>query len=144
MDYQNYSNEPSQDLFQQETVVYGSFWERVGAMFLDGLILMIPNYMVQYILGEGLTNSIISILISWLYFALQESSASQATIGKKALGLKVTDMDGGQVSFGQATGRYFGKIVSGIILLIGYFMMLWDEKKQTLHDKMASTLVVKS
>src|SRR5918997_557026 len=47
MDYQNYSGDPSQDLFQQEYVVYGGFWERFGAVFLDGLILLIPNFIVQ-------------------------------------------------------------------------------------------------
>ena len=86
----------------------------------------------------------INIVASWLYSSLQESGPNMATIGKKAMNIKVTDMDGGRISFGQATGRHFGKIISGIILLIGYFMMLWDEKSQTLHDKMAGTLVVES
>jgi uncharacterized RDD family membrane protein YckC len=80
----------------------------------------------------------------WIYFALQESSSAQATLGKRALGLKVTSVEGGRISLGQATGRYFGHIISSIILLIGYFMMLWDDKKQTLHDKMADTLVIKA
>lgn len=86
---------------------------------------------------------ILNVIVGWLYAALMESSASQATIGKRALGLKVTDENGQRISFGKATGRHFGKIISTIIILIGYLMMLWDEKKQTLHDKMAGTLVVK-
>jgi uncharacterized RDD family membrane protein YckC len=53
-------------------------------------------------------------------------------------------MNGHRISFANASGRFFGKYVSAIILLIGYLMMLWDDKKQTLHDKMAGTLVVKS
>jgi len=80
---------------------------------------------------------------TWLYYALMESSKHQATIGKLALGLKVTDMNGQRISFARATGRYFGKIISGMILLIGYIMAGFTEKKQALHDIMANCLVVK-
>ena len=144
MDYQNYAHrEPAGDLFTEEPAVYAGFWERFGAAFIDGLILAIPNFLFTYYM-DNFTGSLLSLAIGWLYFALQESGANQATIGKKALGLKVTTMDGGRISFGQATGRHFGKILSSLILLIGYLMMIWDSKKQTLHDKMAGTLVVKS
>lgn len=73
-----------------------------------------------------------------------ESGKNQATIGKMALSIKVTQLDGGRICFGKATGRYFGKIISAIVLFIGYFAMLWDEKSQTFHDMMAKTLVVKN
>jgi uncharacterized RDD family membrane protein YckC len=144
MSYQNYSNAPSEtaDLFTEAPLVYGGFWERFGAAFIDGLILIIPNYLLIYIAGDGLGN-VLSLVMSWLYYAYMESGTTQATIGKKALGLKVTTTEGQPISFAQATGRYFGKILSTLILLIGYLMMIWDEKKQTLHDKMANTLVVK-
>ena len=144
MSYQNYSGTTTEtgDLFTEAPLVYGSFWDRFGAAFIDGLILIIPNYLLIYIAGDGLGN-LLSILMSWFYYAFLESGASQATIGKKALGLKVVTTDGQPISFGQATGRYFGKILSTLILFIGYLMMLWDDKKQTLHDKMANTLVVK-
>jgi uncharacterized RDD family membrane protein YckC len=73
-----------------------------------------------------------------------ESSEKQATIGKMALGIQVIDASTlGRVSFGKATVRHFGKILSGLILLIGYLMMLWDDRSQTLHDKLAGTLIVK-
>ncbi len=72
-----------------------------------------------------------------------ESSPNQATLGKMALSLKVTDMNGERVTFGRATGRHFGKYVSAIILLIGFMMAGWTAKKQALHDMMAGTLVVK-
>ncbi|HEX7906081.1 MAG TPA: RDD family protein [Chitinophagaceae bacterium] len=144
MSYQNYdSTAPVEtDLFTEAPLVYGGFWERFGAAFLDGLILLIPNYIVIIFAGEGLGN-VLSLVMNWLYYAISESSSTQATLGKKALGLKVITTDGQQISFGQATGRYFGKILSTVILFIGYLMMIWDEKKQTLHDKMANTLVVK-
>ncbi len=146
-------NQPT-DLLLEEPVVYAGFWERFGAAFIDGIILGVIGYVIGLILPAAPGSSIstlkyigasnfIGIAINWLYYAFQESSPAQATIGKRALGIKVTSMDGGRISFGQATGRYFAKILSGLILLIGYLMMLWDAKKQTLHDKLAGTLVVK-
>lgn len=83
-----------------------------------------------------------SIVLQWLYYALMESSKKQATLGKMALGLKVTDMQGNRITFGRATGRYFGKIISGLILNIGYIMAAFTEKKQALHDMMANCLVI--
>ncbi len=78
----------------------------------------------------------------WLYFALMESSVKQGTLGKMALGIIVTDANGNRISFGRATGRYFGKIISGAILCIGYIMAGFTEKKQALHDMIAGCLVV--
>ena len=144
MDYQNYTSEPpTTDLFPQHNIVYGSFLERFAAALLDGFILIIPTYILQYMM-DNISSYMVSILINWLYSAFLESSENQATLGKRALGLKVTDMNGQRISFANARGRFFGKYVSAIILCIGYLMMLWDDKKQTLHDKMAGTLVVKS
>jgi hypothetical protein len=85
---------------------------------------------------------VILFIGQWLYFALFESSKSQATPGKMAMGIKVVDDVGQRVGFGRATGRYFGKIVSGLILNIGYLLAGWTARKQALHDMMASTLVV--
>jgi uncharacterized RDD family membrane protein YckC len=72
-----------------------------------------------------------------------ESSARQATLGKMALGIVVTDLDGNRIGFGRATGRYFAKILSALILLIGFIMAAFTQKKQGLHDIIAGTLVVK-
>ena len=83
-------------------------------------------------------------VLQWLYFALMESSSKQATLGKMALGIKVTDMNGNRISFLRATGRYFGKLISAMILCVGYLMAAFTEKKQALHDLMASCLVVKN
>ena len=83
------------------------------------------------------------IVSRWLYYALQESSPAQATLGKRAVGIIVTDEEGERISFGRATGRYFGKMISGIILAVGYIMAAFTEKKQALHDMIAHTLVVK-
>lgn len=143
MPYQPYStiSQPGADLFTEEPIVFGGFWERFAASFIDGLILIIPNLFLQFMVpGLG---SLLAILMYWLYFAIQESSSSQASLGKKAMGLKVINEQGQQISFGQATGRHFGKLLSFLILMIGYLMMVWDDRKQTLHDKMANTFVAK-
>jgi uncharacterized RDD family membrane protein YckC len=67
-----------------------------------------------------------------------------ATVGKMALSLKVTDMEGQRITFGRATGRYFGKWLSAVILLIGFIMAAFTAKKQALHDILASTLVLRA
>ena len=87
---------------------------------------------------------IIAVIISWLYYSLMESSQRQATLGKLAAGIKVTDLNGNRISFLQATGRYFAKILSGLMFGIGYLMIIFTEKKQGLHDILAGTLVVRN
>lgn len=79
----------------------------------------------------------------WLYHALMESSAKQATLGRMALGIRVTDLNGNRIGFGRATGRYFAKILSALILGIGFLMAAFTAKKQALHDIPAGTLVVR-
>ena len=100
--------------------------------------------------------AIFTLIVRWLYFALMESSSWQATLGKKALGLRVTGMDGQRIGFGRATGRYFGKILSAMTFILGYimagFMMAGPprhdrphaRKKQALHDMIAGPLVVRN
>src|SRR5262245_33411480 len=119
MTYQDYSsaNEPDSDLFPTEPIVYAGFWERVGASLLDGLILLVPNLILIYGLPEPL-GRVLSAVMVWLYSAFLESGQGQATLGKKAMGLKVINGEGQQISFGQATGRHFGKIISTLIIFI--------------------------
>ena len=156
---------------EKKTVEYAGFWLRFVAIIIDGIIIGIAQtILISPILGlAGIsifkfsTNSLsdvetigaigalvgiftLAVLVStvakWLYFALMESYRG-ATIGKMAMGIKVTDMEGNQINFLRATGRYFGKIVSGMILLIGYIMAGFTEKKQELHEIMANCQVVK-
>jgi uncharacterized RDD family membrane protein YckC len=86
---------------------------------------------------------LISLVLRWLYYALLESSSWQATLGKKALGLEVTDLEGRRIGFGRATGRTFAKIISAMILYVGFMMAGFTEKKQALHDMIAGCLVVR-
>lgn len=134
---------------------YAGFWRRAGAALIDGVITYIFNYIIGFVIGLAallggdepavamIYSSILCIVITWLYYALMESSNSQATLGKRALGIIVTDMNGNKISFGRASGRYFGKIISTLILCIGYFMVAFTGKKQALHDIMAGCLVIK-
>jgi uncharacterized RDD family membrane protein YckC len=92
--------------------------------------------------GQGL-GFVLGVLIQWLWFTIPESSKWQATIGKKMVGLKVTDENGERIGFGKANWRYWSKILSGLILFVGFVMVAFTEKKQGLHDKIAGTLVVK-
>ncbi|MFH0733079.1 MAG: RDD family protein [bacterium] len=85
---------------------------------------------------------LIAVVVSWLYSALMESSSKKATLGKMALGLIVTDMQGDRITFARASGRFFAKILSGLILNIGFIMAAFTQKKQALHDIIADTLVL--
>ena len=95
------------------------------------------------VVGLAIITGILATAINWLYYALMESSKYQATLGKMAVGARVTDLEGNRISFARATGRYFAKIISGMILMIGYIMAGFTEKKQALHDMIANTLVIK-
>ena len=121
-------------------VTYAGFWKRFGAIIIDGLIVGAATC-ILFVVSWGLFSPVL-IVTGWLYFALMESSAKQATLGKMALGIVVTDMGGKRLSFGRATGRFFGRIISGLILGIGYLMIAFTEKKQGLHDMIANTLVI--
>lgn len=92
--------------------------------------------------GAAFVGQIGGIIAGWIYAAGFESSSKQATLGKMALGIKVTDLDGEPVNFGRASGRHLGKIISSIILFIGYLIVPFTQKKQALHDMMAGCLVI--
>lgn len=144
---------------------YAGFWRRVGAYLIDAILLGIVTSILGSVLGmpmgaaamsavmsgdpaaiaaaqsSGNLGNLISIIIGVAYFAGMESSSHQATLGKKALGMVVTDLAGNRLSLGRAVGRYFAKFVSAIILGIGFIMVAFTEKKQGLHDMIAGTLV---
>ena len=139
----------------QAAVVYAGFWRRFGASIIDAIVTGVVVWPLSLIvtltrigLGSYFSMGFIFLLYpliivgQWLYYALMESSSRQGTLGKMALRIIVTDLDGKRISFGKASGRYFGKIISGIILYIGFIMIAFTEKKQGLHDMLASTLVV--
>ena len=146
-------------------VRFAGFWIRFGAAFLDGMILyvvnLIPHVGFRAVFGLDpnpwtrtrgaasgeaaalLLITLVQMIIGWLYDALQESSAHQATLGKRVCGLRVTDLSGQRISFARATGRHFAEMLSALTLFIGYMMAGWTERKQALHDIIAGTYVVR-
>ncbi len=160
------------------TTAYAGFWLRFVAYIIDALILGIPLafVVISSLAGSGLLRSggtfppetpdalvrflgmgwifriaLAAIVLEWLYYAVMESSAWQATLGKKALGIYATDLSGARISFGRASGRFFGMILFRITPLIGVLLFFpidcicagLTEKKQALHDMMAGCLVLR-
>jgi uncharacterized RDD family membrane protein YckC len=141
---------------------YAGFWKRFAAYFIDEIILnflgVIIILIVAGIVGIPMSISganedaiaifvlvyfgIFGFLLNWLYHTALESSGRQATLGKMAMGIVVTDMEGGRISFGRANGRFWSKIISGLFFSIGYIIAGFTERKQALHDLIAATLVV--
>jgi len=122
---------------------YAGFWKRVAAALLDWLILGTVMEMVSNLPVIGHVDGAPELVIAWLYHAYLESSEYQATVGKMALGIVVTDLHGGRVSFGRATARFFAKLLSVITFFVGFIMAAFTERKQTLHDLVAECLVLK-
>ncbi len=144
---------------------------RFAAALIDTIILSILSFIVLFITGffvfislpfggtdilempeETLPilfitlyilSSVIGIILMWLYFTAFEASSKQATPGKMALGIIVTDLEGTRISFARANGRYWSKIISALTLGIGFIMIGFTERKQGLHDIIAGTLVLK-
>jgi uncharacterized RDD family membrane protein YckC len=110
--------------------------EHEGSLYNDSDSFLYRESTIRYIVMG------VMFIMQWCYFAGMESSPLRATVGKLAVGVYVTDMEGKRISFAKATGRYFGKIISGLILCIGYILAGTTEKKQALHDSMANCLVM--
>ena len=122
---------------------YGGFWIRFVAFIIDAVIIGVGTGIIATasmgFMGAGIG---LGIIAPWLYEALMLASEKQATIGKMAMGLVVTDYGNHRLTFGRATGRHFAKYLSGLILCIGFIMAAFTDRKQALHDMTASTLVV--
>jgi len=134
-----------------EATRFGGFWIRVLAYFIDTVILITALSPVLFILSlialemelNFLLLDIFILVAIWIYFSVLDSSPWQASVGKKAVGLKVVDKNCDRISFGRATGRHFAKIISFFTILIGYMMIGWTKRKEGLHDMIAGTLVIK-
>ncbi len=135
-------------------ILVASFGVRFFRGFIPGIynqptVSYEPSYPIHPFfpaaaLGIFLVLLPITIVATWLYYALMEASVRQGTLGKLALGLFVTDLQGRRISFARATGRFFAKIITGLVpLFIGYIMAGFTQKKQALHDMIAGCLVLK-
>ncbi len=138
---------------------YGGFWIRFAAVFIDGILLQIVKIPMSLLFlgtvisplararpntaltGTMLTLTFISTLIAFLYEVIMIRHFG-ATLGKMAVGVRVVRTDGSGLGWGTSIGRYFMKIVSGVILLIGYIMAGFDDEKRALHDRVCDTRVI--
>jgi uncharacterized RDD family membrane protein YckC len=142
-----------------EEISYASFWERLAALILDGLLLGLFLAGVFEALWAGLAATdgasmpaglldVLPTLLVWLalgaYFILMESSERGATLGKRALKLRVVDRGSKRLGKGRALARFLGRILSSSLLYIGYLIQPFNERKQALHDMLAGTLVVRT
>jgi uncharacterized RDD family membrane protein YckC len=120
------THQPTNEM--HEATKFGGFWIRVGAYFIDLVVLIIPVLLISFLFRSvtpatdemdvaivEMMDSILSIIVWWIYFAVLHSSKWQASIGKKAVGLKVVDKNGNRISFGRATGRYFAGFLSDFV-----------------------------
>ncbi|SKA27506.1 Uncharacterized membrane protein YckC, RDD family [Enhydrobacter aerosaccus] len=140
---------------------YGGFWIRVVAYLLDGVLLYVVGTVVGFVFGlvvgfvwhfvgvpataqtiARIGGGILGLGLGILYFAVLESSERGATLGKRAVGLRVVTDQGQRLTFANAFGRYFAKIVSLLVLGIGFLMVAFTDRKRGLHDMMAGTLVI--
>ena len=151
---------------------YAGFWIRFLAYLLDGFItgavfilVIVPFFFLTAVggqireihPGERLDETLVLLIIGivsaavvlgivggWIYHAYMESSSWQATLGKRMVGIIVTDVEGRRISFGRASGRFFGKILTGMIpLFIGWLLAAFTERKQALHDMISGCLVLR-
>lgn len=135
---------------------YVGFGRRLVATLIDSLIFFVVQSLVDisfgvpFLPGSGVSNVGIENLLNflstllWIVYVVGYQGYTGQTLGKKVMGIKVVDVSGNKPSYFTFFLRdVIGKLVSSIILLIGYFMVLWDGKKQGLHDKIAGTFVVK-
>lgn len=141
---------------------YAGFWIRVPSAVIDSVLLFLANWLVRLLVNSVITTVAmgarlpvhevfgvwrpvrvaIALAIGWAYGAGLESSSFQATLGKQALRLRVTDLEGKRLTFARATARHFAKFLSLFSLCIGYVMAGFDLQKQALHDRIAGTRVL--
>lgn len=122
---------------------YASLGKRFLAMLIDAFILVLVERFFAMFMGHKL-GSVLTFFIGMGYFTILETSTSQASFGKVALGLRVCDTDGRTISTTKAVLRYFMKYISTSLFLIGCIMAAFSDKKQSLHDLVAGTLVVEA
>jgi len=144
--------------FEAATGDYAGFWRRFAAVFLDSIILMvvlIPLLVIAAVVGGSMNAEsggglfllvwLLLMMISAAYFILMEAGERGATFGKRALKIRVVDLNGERISVGRSVGRFVGHFLSGVIpFYIGYLMQVFTERRQALHDMVSGTVVVRT
>lgn len=128
--------------------LHAGFWRRVGAYFIDSIVIMIGAFAVVLALSWSeralRASGLVTLILLAVYFIAMHSSPWQATVGKWLMGVKVTDRSGNRIGVGRATGRFFALFLSSLTLGIGYALAGVTARRQALHDMVAGTLVVRA
>jgi uncharacterized RDD family membrane protein YckC len=123
--------------------IYAGFWRRSAAFILDGIVLWVPNFLLGMVLpGSTAATFFAALFLGLAYYAGMHSSPLQATLGKVAFGIKVTDSAGKRLEIGAAVARYFATWLSAVILGVGFVLAAFTARKRALHDIICNTLVV--
>ena len=124
-------------------VSYAGFWRRWAGLVLDGLVLGCVSGFFTLLLGSDSTIAAALGILAGVAYQVYFFTGTGQTLGAKVMGIRVIGIDGNPLSVGAALARVLGAYVSGLLLGIGYLWMLWDANQQTLHDKMAGSVVIK-
>jgi uncharacterized RDD family membrane protein YckC len=120
--------------------IYAGFWQRFLAGIIDLIILIVIEVILIFI---PIIGWILSLFVTWLYFAVQHSSTKQATFGMRALDIRITDENHGKIGFWRATGNFYLTVISAFVLFIGFFMIAFTSRKQGFHNLISRTLCIK-
>ena len=128
----------TETIFPARVINYANIWERSGALIIDGLIVLLLSIIVSH----SIPIPYCWIFTAWIYEATQVSGYHQATGGQRTMGIKVSNKYGGRLDFTRASGRHFSKYFSLLTALSGYLIIILDDRRQCLHDKIAQSVVV--
>ena len=120
--------------------IYAGFWQRFLAGIIDLIILIVIEVILIFI---PIIGWILSLFVTWLYFAVQHSSTKQATFGMRALDIRITDENHGKIGFWRATGNFYLTVISAFVVFIGFFMIAFTLRKQGFHNLISRTLCIK-
>ena len=138
---------------------YAGFWWRLLAYIIDYVLLLIGVVLFvsilvflkdtgvigsyQHLLEDSVSFSLVNVLCFLVYHILFESIKTQGSIGKIICKLAVVDANGSRITFGQAAGRNFSKLLSSLLCGLGFLSALWDREQRTWHDHIAKAYVVR-
>jgi len=120
--------------------IYAGFWQRFLAGIIDLIILIVIEIILIFI---PIIGWILSLFITWLYFAIQHSSTKKATFGMRALDIKITDENHDKIGFWRATGNFYLTVISALIIFISFLMIAFTSRKQGFHNLISRTLCIK-
>jgi len=120
--------------------IYAGFWQRFLAGIIDLIILIVIEVILIFI---PIIGWILSLFVTWLYFAVQHSSTKQATFGMRALDIRITDENHGKIGFWRSTGNFYLTVISAFVVFIGFFMIAFTSRKQGFHNLISRTLCIK-